>query len=110
MGQRFDLGKNKGVSDGELLASYRAMRIFPERQERGVDYAIFSDSTAAIERATTDRVGPDQALARAIIKLEELLIRRGCSVTIRWPSAHEGLFVCILVFITRYMRPWRMRV
>ena len=39
----------------------------------------------------TDRCGPGQALANAIIELEELLSRRGCSVTIRWTPAHKGV-------------------
>lgn len=34
--------------------------------------------------------GPGQALAKPI-ELEELLSRRGCSVTIRWNPAHEGV-------------------
>lgn len=31
-----------------------------------------------------NRCRPGQAFARAIIELKELLIKRGCSVTIRW--------------------------
>lgn len=39
----------------------------------------------------TDRSGPGLASAKAIIELEELLNRRGCSITIRWTPAHEGV-------------------
>lgn len=59
--------------------------------ERGANYTIFSDSTAAIERATAGRAGPNQALARANIELEGLLIETGCSVTLRWAPAHKGV-------------------
>ena len=52
-----------------------------------MDYTSFSDSTPAIERAVTDRAGPGQALARAIIELEELLV----SVTTRWTPAYKGV-------------------
>ena len=42
-----------------------------------MDYTIFSDSMAAIERVLTDRAGPIQALTRAVIELERLLTERG---------------------------------
>ena len=54
-------------------------------------YTIFSDSVAEIERASTDGPDPGQALARAVIELEGLLIGRGCSVTIRWTPAHKDM-------------------
>ena len=42
----------------------------PETTGVGETYTIFSDSTAAIERLRTDRPGPVQALAEAIIYFE----------------------------------------
>lgn len=62
-------------------------------QKGGSAYAVFWDSTAAIERAMTDRCGPRKTSAKAIIELGKLLSRRGCSVTIRWTRApaHEGV-------------------
>ena len=39
----------------------------------------------------SDRTGPGQALARAVIELERLLILRGCTVAIRWTPAHKGV-------------------
>lgn len=60
------------------------------RQETEVDYIIF-DSTLAVEQAVTGRASPGQALARAIIELEELLIEKVCSVITRWTPAHKGV-------------------
>ena len=76
-GQRFHLGKNKEAFDAELFAIHRSMKVFLERQETWVAYTIFSDSAVTIERVFTDRAGPGQALARAVIKLEGLLVERG---------------------------------
>lgn len=67
------------------------MRVFQEQQEAGAVYTIFSDPTAAIQQICTDRVGPGQALARAVIYRERALVERGCSVTSRWPPAHNGV-------------------
>lgn len=52
------------------FAIHRTMRIFVE-QETGMAYTIFSDSTATIERAKTDRCEPGQALARAVRGADE---------------------------------------
>ena len=60
--QRFHLGNNKEVSNAELFAIHRAMRIFLEREETGVAYTTPSDSTATIERAMMSPCGPRQAL------------------------------------------------
>lgn len=60
-GQRFHLDRYKEVFDAEPHATLRAMEIFSERRETGVDYTIFSDFMAAIERVLTDRTGPGQA-------------------------------------------------
>lgn len=88
----FPLGKEqcKGVFGAELFAIHRAMRIL-ERQETGVEYTIFLDSTAAIEQVMMDRCGVGQALARAVIELKGVLGSRNCSVTLRWTPAHRGV-------------------
>lgn len=89
-GQGFHLRKNKEVSDAELFAIRRALKIFLERYEQVVAYTIFSGSQVAIERALLDRSGPGQAVAR-IIELERLLGVRGCSATTRWRLAHREI-------------------
>lgn len=62
------------------------MKVFLERQERGVAHTIFSNSREAVERALDDRSGGGQTLRRTIIELER---ERGSSVTIRWTPAHK---------------------
>ena len=54
-------------------------------------YTIFSDSTAVIERVLTGRAGPGQALARAVIELERLLVERECTIATRWAPAYRGI-------------------
>ena len=75
--------KNKEFFDAELFAIHRAMKAFLERQETGVAYTIFSDSTVAIEQVLTGRAGPGNALARAVVELERPLVERQFSITIR---------------------------
>ena len=67
------------------------MAILWQRQGSGADYTIFSESTAAIERVLAGRPGPGQALAKAVIEFERLLIESKCTATIRWTPAHKGV-------------------
>ena len=48
-GRRFHLGTNKEVFDAEVFAICQALSIVDQRQERGRQYTIFVDPTAAIE-------------------------------------------------------------
>ena len=57
-------GENKEVFDAEQFAIHRAMGIFLGRRETGLNYTIFSDSTAAIERAMAGRYGPGRPSQR----------------------------------------------
>lgn len=77
--------------DAEVYAIYRVMLHLDERKERGARHTVFSGSTAALQRDMTDRLGPRQALARAIIRTYESLQERGCSVDLRWTPAHKGV-------------------
>lgn len=84
-------GEEQGNFDAELYAILRALGILGQRRETGVEYSIFSDLTAAIERVCAGQPGPVQGLVREITELKRLLIERGCSVTIWWALAHKGL-------------------
>ena len=88
--QRLRLRNNKEVFDEELFTIHRTMGILERRRETGLNYTIFSDSMTAIERVMTDRCGPGQALAKAIIEPEELLSSSSCSIAIRW-TVHKGV-------------------
>ena len=90
-GRRFHLGKNKEVFDAELYALYRAAKILDERGEEGQDYTILSDSTAALERAASDRMGPGQRFAVAIMEIHDRLAGRGNTLTLRWVPSHQGV-------------------
>ena len=90
-GELYHLGRNKEVFDAELYAVLQAMGVLLRRQELGKNYTTFSDSTAAIERVRTDRPGPGQALAKAIVHFEEVIRERGCTLTIQWTPEHKGL-------------------
>ena len=54
----------------------------------GRRYTIFSDSAAAIDRITTDRLGPGQRLAIEAIDTCTRLLGRDNAVTVRWTPAH----------------------
>ena len=88
-GRRYHLGDNNKAFDVEVYAIHQALRLFGARDERDQPHGV-SDSTAALSRAQTDRSGPGQAFARAIIEVAERLQTRGCAVTLRWTPAHKG--------------------
>ena len=64
-GCRFHLGTNKEIVNAEVFAIYQALRVVDQRQESGHRYTVFADSTAAIDRVSTDALGPGQRLAIA---------------------------------------------
>ena len=43
-----------------------------------------SDPAVALKREATDRVGPGQAFAKAIIEVSSRLVDRGCLINLRW--------------------------
>ena len=90
-GRRYHLGKNKEAFDAELCALYQATKILDERNEQGQGYAILSDSTAAIERARSDEMGPGQRFAVATTDVCSRLISRGNTLTLRWVPSHLGI-------------------
>ena len=65
--------------------------MFDGRKEEGQSYTILSDSTAALERAASDRMGPGQHFAVAIMELQNRLASRGNSLTLRWVPGHLGV-------------------
>ena len=57
-----------------------------------MDYTIFSDSTAAIERVTTDRCCPGQTLTKAIYhRVRRAPGRQRLLGYIQWDPAHKGV-------------------
>lgn len=90
-GRRYRLGTNKEVSDTEVYAIYRALRILDQSQESGHRYAIFVDFTSAIERIRTDALGPGQRFAIATMEVCSRILARENDVTVRWAPAHYGI-------------------
>ena len=86
---RFHLGNNKEVFDAEVFAIYRALHWLDSRQERGRQYTLFADSTAAIERVRTDHIGPGQRFAIAAMEACDRILTRENQVTIRWVPSHS---------------------
>ena len=85
------LGRNKEVYDAELYAIRQALQAFDERGERDQRYTIFADSTPAIDRVATDRLGSGQRFAVEATEACDRLTSRGNLVTIRWTPAHQGV-------------------
>ena len=57
-----------GHERGEVYTVYQALSIADQRQESGLRYTLFVDSTAAIERIRSDSIGPGQRFAVAAIE------------------------------------------
>ena len=70
---------------------YQATQIVEERGEEGEDYTILTDSTAALERAASDKMGPGQRFAVAIMEVHDRLASRGNTLTLRWVPGHPGV-------------------
>lgn len=85
------LERNEEVFDAEVFAILQAFRLLNKRGGQGQQYAVFSDSQAAIARAQHDGTGPAQALARAAIAVVDDLTSRGNPFTLRWAPAHMGV-------------------
>ena len=62
-----------------------------QRQESGHRYAVFVDSTPAIDRVRTDAIRPDQRFAIAAMEVCGWVLARDSEVTIRWVPAHHGI-------------------
>ena len=90
-GHRFHLGNNKEAFDAEAYAIYQALSIMDRRQETGRRYAIFADSTAAIERVRSGAIGPRQRFAVAAIGVCTRLVSRSNEVVIHWAPAQHGV-------------------
>ena len=88
-GRRFYLG-TKEVFDAETFVVYQALLAFNQRQERGRQYTVFINSTAAIRRLSDDTLSPGQRFAVAAIETCARILARDNSVTIRWVPAHSG--------------------
>ena len=74
----------------ELYALYQAAKIMDERREEGQDYTIMTDSTAALGRAASDKMGPGQRFVVAIMEVHDRLASRGNTLALRWvPEGNE---------------------
>lgn len=67
------------------------MKAFEGRKERGQHYTIFTDSTAAIDRARSDNAGPGQRFAIAIIEIRSWALQGNNGLTIRWVPSYLGI-------------------
>lgn len=83
--------KNKEAFDAELRVLYQASKILEDRNERGQDCTILSDSTAAIARARSDRTGPGQRFAITLAEVYSCLVSQGNVLTLRWVPCHSGI-------------------
>lgn len=78
----------------EPYAIFGALKAFDQGQERNRNYrryTIFADSTASIDRARSDALGPGQQWARAAIEVCSCIMSKDNEVTILWVPAHSGI-------------------
>ena len=85
------MGFGHKAYDAELAATAYGLIHLIGLRETGRSYAIFTDSTAAMARATSDAPGPGQGTAIRIIELAQRIVDQGSSITIRWAPAHGGV-------------------
>ena len=71
-----------------LTAITYSLLLLSRREERGQDFALFTDSQAAMRRMAGDAPGPGQQIAIGAIGLAQRLIAQGNTVTLRWTPAH----------------------
>ena len=61
------------------------------RRGGGQDFALFTDSQAAMGRMAGDAPGPGQEIAVGAISLAQRLRAQGNTITLRWAPAHRGV-------------------
>ena len=77
--------------DAELYTLYRATKILEERGEEGQNCIIWTNSTAALNRAASDEMGPGQRFALALMEVHSRLASRWNALTLRWVPGHMGV-------------------
>ena len=77
--------------DTEVYTIAQALSVLNLRQETNRKYAIFVDSTSAIDRIRTDSIGPGQSFAISAIDCCTNIHARQNEVTIHWVPAHHGV-------------------
>lgn len=67
----------------------RAIEICALDTRRGLQFRVFTDSQAAMQRLQDDRPGPGQALARRGIKVaRQGITERGADIRVEWIPGH----------------------
>ena len=70
----------------------RAIEICALDARRGLQFRVFTDSQAAMQRLQDDRPGPRQALARRGIRVAKLgITERGAVIRVEWIPSHCGV-------------------
>ena len=85
------MGRKKEVFDAELYALYRATKILEERREEGQDYTIWTDSSAALNRAALVVMCQGQRFSVALIEVHNWLASRGNILALRCIPGHTGV-------------------
>lgn len=85
----FSMGGGHEAYDAELTAIISGLIHLLGMGETGRSDTTFTDSTAAMKRASNDIPGPGQEIAIQIIELERRLTDHGNSITLRWTPAYR---------------------
>ena len=89
-GSRLLHGTQQEACDAELFALMRGIHSPASRHRTGKDFAILSDSQAAMRRIQSDEPGPRQDMAAKIIELASKLYEQG-NITAKWVPGHKGV-------------------
>ena len=90
--ESWSLGSQASPFDAEVSTLVRAIEICALDAEEGLQFGVFTDSQAAMQRLQDDMPGPGQALARRGIRVaRQGIIGRGASIRVEWVPGHCGV-------------------
>ena len=78
------LAANKEVYAAVLYAPLQAVKRLGQRETIGRNFTVFADAQAAPERCRNDHAGPEQDLAKAIVRWSRIIWSQGNTLTLRW--------------------------
>ena len=90
--ESWSLGLQASLFDTEVSVLVRAIKIWALDARRGLQFRVFTDSRAAMQRLQSNQPGPGQALARRGIRVARLgIIEHGADIRIEWVPGHCGV-------------------
>ena len=88
---RWNIGDDKIVYDGELEGVVRAIKYASSVAKRGDHFNVFTDNQAGILRLKTPSDNPGQSSQIIAIEAARAIIAKGATIAIKWVPGHTDI-------------------